>query len=60
MKEKFFKVLHLLGVDALLLGLFEKLARELIKRLEAWLCSLHSLLQRAERYRNEILKDETP
>ncbi len=50
MKTKFFKVLQLLGFDVLLLGLLEKLALWLIKKLIGWTNSLHRFLGRAEEY----------
>lgn len=52
---KFRKLMHLLGLDVLLLGLFEKLALELIKKLTEWKDSLLRALSRAEAYRNEYL-----
>ncbi len=36
MKAKVFMLLHLFGLDALLLGLLEKLLLELSKKLGAW------------------------
>ena len=55
MKTKFGKLLHLLGLDVLLLGLFEKLALELIKKLTEWIYSLQRSLIRVDEYRNELL-----
>lgn len=56
MKEKLIKVLHALGWDALLLGLLEKIALGLIKKLTAWTERLHSFLERAQTYRNEAFR----
>ena len=58
MKTKFGKLLHLLGLDVLLLGLFEKLALELIKKLTEWIYSLQRSLIRVDEYRNELLNKE--
>ena len=55
MKTKFGKLMHLLGLDVLLLGLFEKLALGLIKKLTEWIRSLQRSLIRADEYRNELL-----
>ena len=56
MKTKFGKLLHLLGLDVLLLGLFEKLALGLSKKFAQWRESLQNSLIRVEQYRNEYLK----
>ena len=55
MKTKFGKLMHLLGLDVLLLGLFEKLALGLIKKLTEWIHSLQRSLIRVDEYRNELL-----
>ena len=55
MKTKFGKLMHLLGLDVLLLGLFEKLALGLIKKLTEWIRSLQRSLIRVDEYRNELL-----
>ncbi|MBO4940203.1 MAG: hypothetical protein J6D30_04200 [Clostridia bacterium] len=52
MKTKFGKWLHLLELDVLLLGLFEKLALWLIKKLERRLARLLRSLEKARQYRN--------
>ena len=52
MKTKFEKLLHLFGLDMLLLGLFEKLALGLIKKMEEWVHSLRLSLIRVDEYRN--------
>ena len=51
--KKFIDLLHLLGVDALLLGLLERLLGGLIKKLEAFKQTLCSLLDRLALYKNE-------
>ena len=60
MKTKFGKWMHLLGLDVLLLGLFEKLALALIKKLTGWNTSLQNSLIRVETYRNEFLHNCSP
>ncbi len=55
MKTKIGKIIRLLGLDVLLLGLFEKLALGLIKKFTEWVKSLQDSLIRAEKYRNEFL-----
>ena len=52
MKMKFVKWLHLLELDVLLLGLFEKIALWLIKKLERRLERLLRSLEKARQYRN--------
>ncbi len=49
MKAKIVKLLRKLGVDVLLLGLVEKIALGLIKKLTAWACSARSYLDRVEK-----------
>lgn len=56
MKNKLVRLLHWLDVDALLLGLFEKLAERMIKKFLAWVDGLQNSLIRAKRYRNEFLR----
>lgn len=56
MKTKFEKLMHLFGLDALLLGLFEKLALGLIKKMSEWTQSLQRSLSRVDEYRNRIQK----
>lgn len=58
MKTKFGKLMHLLELDVLLLGLFEKLALWLIKKLERSLQRLLSSLEKAQQYRNAYLCEE--
>ena len=48
MKVKVLKLLHLLGLDALLLGLFEKLALWTIKELQALLSGMEKCLEKAK------------
>ena len=55
MKTKIIQLLHLLGLDALLLGLLEKLLLKSIKKLTDWTSSLRRFLDRAQKLRNEIL-----
>lgn len=59
MKKKFVKLMQLLELDVLLLGLFEKLAHWLIKKLERRLERLLSLLDKAQQYRNAHLCEDT-
>lgn len=59
MKTKFVKLMHLLGLDVLLLGLFEKLALWLIKKLERRLARLLGLLDKVQQYRNAYLCEES-
>ena len=57
MKIKIIKLLHVFGWDALLLGLLEKLALGLIKKLESWLTSARNFLDRVQRSRTEIIEN---
>ena len=59
MKTKFVKLMHLLELDVLLLGLFEKLALWLIKKLERRLARLLGLLDKAQQYRNAYLCEDS-
>lgn len=52
MKTKFGKLLRVFEVDVLLIGLFEKLALWLIKKLERRLERLFRSLEKARQYRN--------
>ena len=52
MKTVFMKLLRLFGVDVLLLGLVEKIALGLIKKLTALQESARSALDRAIEFRN--------
>ena len=58
MKAKFVKLMHLLELDVLLLGLFEKLALWLIKKLENGLEILFRSLDKAQQYRNAYLCED--
>ncbi len=60
MKTKIGKMLHLFGLDVLLLGLFEKLALELIKKLSEWKLSLQNSLIRAKHYHHQLEGDGEP
>ena len=51
------KWMNWLGLDALLLGLLEKLALGLIKKLESWLTSARNFLDRVQRSRTEIIEN---
>lgn len=55
MKIKIVKILHALGWEALLWGLFTKLTLGLIKKLGKWAEALQRFLNRAENFRNEVL-----
>lgn len=55
MKVKIVKLLHVMGWDTLLWGLFEKLMLGLIKKLTNWADALQRFLNRAENFRNEVL-----
>ncbi len=48
MKTKLFKLLRLFKADVLLLGLFEKIALALIKKLTAFHCALSELLNQCD------------
>ncbi|MBQ8295742.1 MAG: hypothetical protein IJX87_04835 [Clostridia bacterium] len=64
MTVKLIKLLHLLGVDALLLGLFEKIMLWTIKTLEHWLALLekftkwafHTISNRIAATKNLLVK----
>ena len=58
MKTKFVKLMQLLELDVLLLGLFEKLALRLIKKLEKRLTRILGLLNKAQQYRNARICDD--
>ena len=55
MKVKIVKLLHALGLETLLWGLFQKTALGLIKKLKNWADALQRFLNRAEDFRNEVL-----
>ena len=55
MKIKIVKILHALGWEALLWGLFQKIMLRLIKKLKKWAEALQCFLNRAENFRNEVL-----
>lgn len=54
MKVKVVLLLHLLGLDGLLLMLFEKLARNLIKKLTEWSNTLLNLLNEVLAINDEV------
>lgn len=54
MKVKVVLLLHLLGLDGLLLGLFEKLALHLIKKLTAWSDNVRNLLNEVLTINDEV------
>jgi hypothetical protein len=54
MKVKVVLLLHLLGLDGLLLGLFEKLALNLTKKLMSWSNSIHNLLNEVLAINDEV------
>lgn len=60
MKTKFGKLLHVFELDVLLIGLFEKLALWLIKKLERRLKRLFSSLEKARQYRNVYVECSCP
>ena len=54
MKIKVVLLLHLLGLDGLLLGLFEKLALNLTKKLLKWSQSIRNLLDEVLATNDEV------
>ncbi len=54
MKIKIVLLLHLLGLDGLLLGLFEKLALNLTKKLLEWSQSIRNLLDEVLATNDEV------
>ncbi len=54
MKIKVVLLLHLLGLDGLLLGLFEKLALNLTKKLLEWSQSIRNLLDEVLAMNDEV------
>ena len=54
MKIKIVLLLHLLGLDGLLLGLFEKLALNLTKKLLEWSQSIRNLLDEVLAINDEV------
>ncbi len=54
MKVKVVLLLRLLGLDGLLLGLFEKLALHLIKKLTDWSDTVRNLLDEARTVYDEV------
>lgn len=54
MKIKVVLLLHLLGLDGLLLGLFEKLALNLTKKLLKWSQSIRNLLDEVLAMNDEV------
>ena len=54
MKIKVVLLLHLLGLDGLLLGLFEKLALNLTKKLLKWSQSIRNLLDEVLTMNDEV------